>query len=236
MKRFCTVCGAENSDRSRFCSACGHAMNNEAPQPAVFTPDADGKFHWYYELSLWKNPTVFITCWKVFFFIIVGIALLLFFILVGEDGFAQAAGLFTKFVGYGTGGMTVLLGVSYALYAAIQGGKYCVVFEMDNKSVTHTQLAKQFKKAQVAAALATLAGAARGSLSMVSTGLLAGSRSSMTTKFDTVDRVKVSRRRNVIHLHAAFAWNQIYVQPENLDAVLTHILAFVPSTAKRKGV
>lgn len=239
MKRFCTYCGAENNSESRFCESCGKEMNPIAPQTAYssvgFAPAADGKYHWYYELSLWKNPTIFITCFKIFFFIIVGMSLLLFFILLG-DGFAEAAALFLKFVVFGTGGMTVLLGLGYAVYAAMQGGSYCVLFEMDGKSVTHTQLAKQFKKAQVLAALTTLAGAARGSLSMVGTGLLAGSRDSMTTKFDKVDSLKVVRRRNMIYLHAGFSWNQIYVQPELYDAVLEYILSYIPKTAKLKGV
>ena len=240
MKRFCGYCGAESKDEARFCESCGREMNSVALQQTVnstgFSPDADGNYHWYYELSLWKNPTIFITCWKIFTFIVLGMALLVFFLLLGEDGFTSAAAVFARFVAFGVGVMTVLLGLGYAVYAAIQGGSYCVVFEMDDKSVTHTQLAKQFKKAQVLAALTTLAGAARGSHSMMGPGLLAGSRDSMTTKFDKVDGVKAVRRRNVIYVHAGFGWNQIYVQPELFDAVLEYILAHIPQTAKLKGV
>lgn len=240
MKRFCGYCGAENKDEARFCESCGREMNPAALQQTTnstgFSPDADGNYHWYYELSLWKNPTIFITCWKIFTFIVLGMALLVFFLLLGEDGFTAAATVFVKFAAGGVGLMTGLLGLGYAVYAAMQGGSYCVVFEMDDKSVTHTQLAKQFKKAQVLAALTALAGAARGSLSMMGTGLLTGSRDSMTTKFEKVDSVKAVRRRNVIYLHAGFGWNQIYVQPELFDAVLAYILAHIPQTAKLKGV
>lgn len=240
MKRFCEYCGTENGGEARFCESCGREMNPTTAQQLTSSPhfysDADGNYHWYYELSLWKNPTIFITCWKIFTFIVLGMALFIFFLLLGEDGFAAAGAVFVKFVAFGVGLMTVLLGLGYAVYAAMQGGSYCVVFEMDDKSVTHTQLAKQFKKAQVIAALTVLAGASRGSLSMMGTGLLAGSRDSMTTKFDKVDGVKAAHRRNVIYLHAGFGWNQIYVQPELFGAVLEYILAHIPQTAKLKGV
>ncbi len=34
----------------------------------------DGKYRWTYELNLFKNPTVFVTVWLIFFFISLGIA------------------------------------------------------------------------------------------------------------------------------------------------------------------
>ena len=32
----------------------------------------DGKYHWYYEFKLMKNPTILFVLWKIFFWIFVG--------------------------------------------------------------------------------------------------------------------------------------------------------------------
>ncbi len=34
---------------------------------------ADGKYRWTYELSLWKDASIFLLVWKILFFVILGI-------------------------------------------------------------------------------------------------------------------------------------------------------------------
>lgn len=251
MAKFCESCGAEMDETARFCESCGAKaaaadarqvesrpdVRQAAPETerkGDFAPDATGKYHWYYELDMFKDPTVFITCFKVFTLVVGIMSVIMFFILLG-DGFMEAVLFFFKFFILGVCGMTVLLALGYVAYAAIQGGKYCVVFEMDGDSVTHTQLAKQFKRAQVVAGLAALIGASRGSLTMTGTGLLAGSRSSMSTHFRSVRAIRVKRRRGVIYLNSATGANQVYAEPEIFDAVLNYILPRIPDNAKREG-
>ena len=48
----------------------------------------------------------------------------------------------------------VLSIVSYLILAALYGGKYQVLFEMTEDSVTHIQMPKQFKKAENVTCLA----------------------------------------------------------------------------------
>lgn len=99
---------------------------------------ANGKYRWYYELNLFTNLTAFITVCKVFGGVIVFCGLLIGLLI--QEAFAYTVRFILLFWLYGFGGL------SYCIYAAVLGGKYCVVFEMDKKSVTHTQIAKQFKK------------------------------------------------------------------------------------------
>ena len=111
---FCTNCGREIPDGSRFCTDCGtpvgqapaggqqdrtdippqqsqqdQSQADGAPQeervPAAdgnaqgrqisreIILCSDGKYRWVYELSLFKNPTIFILVWKLFFFVLLGI-------------------------------------------------------------------------------------------------------------------------------------------------------------------
>lgn len=198
----------------------------------MLTSDKNGGYSWYYELNMYKNPTVFITLCKVFGGVIFGCGLLIG--LLSQQSFIDTLKFILIIWGCGFGGFLIIGGLSYVIYAAVQGGKYCVVFEMDKKQIVHTQLAKQFEKARVIAALTVLAGVAKGSPGLVGTGLLAGSRATMKTKFEIVDKIKVKRRRNVIYLHSGFEWNQIYICDEDFDTVLQYITERIPEKARNQ--
>lgn len=245
MKIYCANCGAETNCRSSFCESCGQLIKAQTktppPQSAGKTdggsrlvPDGDGKYRWNYELNLFTNPTVFITLCKLFGGVILGCGL--FIGLLSGQEFAETLRFILVVWGLGLGGFLVIGGLAYVVYSTVQGGKYCVIFEMDRKTVTHIQMQKQFEKAQVIAALTALTGAVEGSPSIAGTGILAGSRRSMTTRFDFVNKIKIKRCRHVIYLHEGLSWNQIYAPPDSFDAVLDYILSRIPETAKRKGI
>lgn len=198
--------------------------------------DSNGKYNWYYELNLFKKPTALITVFKVFGGIVLGCGLLLglLFMCMG-NGFGKSVQFMISFWLIGFAFIVVLGGMGYCIYAGIQGGKYCVEFEMDKKSVTHTQHAKQFKKAQGLATVLQIMGVLTGSSRMVGSGILVGGHNSVVTKFKQVNKIKVKRRRNVIYLHA-YEWNQIYVEKEDFDIVLENIIKYIPDSAKRIGL
>ena len=95
-------------------------------------------------------------------------------------------------------GLTIL---GVLLVAAKYGGKYIVLFEMDEKGIVHMQEPKQFKKAQRLGAVTAMAGAAGGSLSTAGTGMLAASRNSSTSEFSKVRKVKPRRWLHVIKVN-----------------------------------
>lgn len=235
---YCPKCGARADDNARFCGSCASELpRSAAPEQTAgggeFVPGANGKYYWYYELNMFKNPTILLTLIKVFGGIFVGIYLLVLLASMGNPGFDFFE--LTRTFGLIIAGFLMFVTLVYFLYAAVVlGSKYCVVFEMDKKTVTHTQLAKQFQRAQAAAGITVLLGMARGSLSTMATGMLAGSRGSMTTEFALVSRVRVRRRRNVIYLKEGFSWNQIYVPSEHFDEALRFMLSRIPPSAKYK--
>ena len=98
-------------------------------------------------MSLFKNPTVIVMIWKIFFFVILGIFLFMLVLdLINEDLDGERLIGTLSFFGIFLIGMTVIVGISYLIYAAVMGGKYIVMFEMDEKGVNHMQLPKQAKK------------------------------------------------------------------------------------------
>ncbi|MBR7082902.1 MAG: zinc ribbon domain-containing protein, partial [Clostridia bacterium] len=131
---------------------------------------SDGKYRWKYEMSLVKNPTIFFTVWKIFFFIILAGFVIGFFVSLGKRDFFWS-GFLGMLGGYGIalGVMTVLTALACLLYAAIMG-KYSVEFEMDENGVLHTQNPAQHKKAKKLGAATMIAGAASGRPSIAMAG------------------------------------------------------------------
>ena len=194
----------------------------------------DGKYRWVYEMSLWKNPTVFILIWKIFFFIILGIfAFIVIFDIVDWGEFSSERFFESlKFCGYFVIGMTVVVGISYAIYAAVMGGKYVVEFTMDEKGVRHRQLESQAKKGKTIGKAAAAASFATGRLSAVGTGV-AAQRSEMYSAFSKTRKVKAYPGRNLIKVNEVLNHNQVYAQKEDFDFVKDYIISHCENLKKR---
>ncbi len=191
----------------------------------------DGVYRWTCEFSMYRNPAILFTVWKA-----MGLSFGIVWLFIAgldlfENGFdaqgqLQTAGVFLLiFAGVGI----VIGGLAYLIVAAVHGGKYCVVFEMNTQGVRHSQLPKQFKKAQVLGAIAALAGAAGGSFTATGAGMLAASRSTMYTEFAKVRGGRVARKRSTIYLNERLERNQIYAEPQDFDFVLWFIRSHVPA-------
>lgn len=96
------------------------------------------------EFSFWRNPAILITAAKVLL-ISPFIPALFTFVITFVDGFGAAFGIASKIFGYGILLMAGLLAVAvaYLLLGLIYGGKYFVLFKMDDKGVNHIQLDKR---------------------------------------------------------------------------------------------
>lgn len=182
----------------------------------------DGVLRWTHELSLWKSQSVFLTTWKILAGVVCALALFMFFLEL-ENGFVSAGLLFLRFAVIGIIGATILLLIAYALVAVVQGGTYNVLFEMDEQGVKHTQLQKQFERAQVLAFIGMLAGAAAANPTVVGTNMLASSKASSYSKFSSVTKIVAKPQRNTIYVNSTLEHNQIYADPSQFAFVLDFI-------------
>lgn len=202
-------------------------MNENRPQISKtrhIEQGNDGIYRWVYELKLLKNPVILFTVWKILVGIFVGIWLLITLLSAGDKGF-WFNGFWKETKGFLLLIMAILLlsTVAYLGYALVMGGKYCVLFEMDEKGVRHTQVPKQFSKAQVLSLITILSGVAAENVGTIGTGLLSGSRQSMYSEWATVKSIGVYPRRNLIKVNALLNKNQVYVEDDDFEFVRQYI-------------
>lgn len=195
--------------------------------------DKDGVYRWVYEFNLFTNPTILFTVLKILLgIVVVGIVIMLVGMVPDlARGYANGSDVVDtlRFGGIFILFFFVLTCVGYAVYAVMQGGKYCVVFTMDESGITHKQLPRQFEKAQVISALNVVAGIATGSPTQVGTGFITATRNSISSDFAAVRSVKGSKPLRVIKVNEPLAKNQVYVDADDYDFVFNYICDHCPN-------
>ena len=184
----------------------------------------DGKYRWYFEFDMLRNPTILITVYKV-----MGLAALIVF------GFMVLADLFddwrftamdpdeTKIVVYLVLFFIVLILVSYMILAYMYGWKYIVLFEMNEEGIAHIQLPKQTKKANAIGWLTMMAGAAANNLTTAGIGMNVMNKNRATYTFSRARKVVAKKSRHVIYLNETLERGQIYAEDPDFDFVFDFI-------------
>ena len=224
------------------------ADSGEAPTPSAEEPVRgrerpspniercpDGAYRWIYEFSMRRNPVILLTILKVF--ALVCAALWVFLVVLAlTDGDPFFASLWSqgKFALLIFAIFAVLTIPAYFIVTAINGGKYIVLFEMDENGITHTQEPRQFSKAQGLQWLAAMAGAALHDPALAGAGFLGATRNGLRSDFAKLRSIKVLRRWNTVKLNQPLAKNQVYAQPEDMDFVLDFIRARLPAGTKER--
>ncbi|MCR4744869.1 MAG: zinc ribbon domain-containing protein [Lachnospiraceae bacterium] len=248
--KFCFNCGADNRQQMR--PAAQANVNNRQIRPAeqgnynrrqngqivgeYVSPNIvlgpDGYYRWYYEMNMISNPTLLITVMKALL-LTVGItcALVLIIGLATGGGLDSIKGMLVCFAII-TPIFLIIGAIAYLIVAAMNGGKYMVLFEMNEEGVIHNQMPSQFKKAQAIGWLGMLVGSATGNLTMVGQGLVTASKYSTSSSFRNVTSVKVNRSRNTIYVNEVLTKNQVYAQNEDFPFVEKFIFDHCPGAKK----
>ncbi len=249
----CENCGRTLSEDAKFCEDCGTPVvwENTAPnlidpeiakqQPTVqigpgITQSKDGIFRWTHEVNMYKNPVLIFTIWKIFMLSALFPGLLVFFLQIG-NGFVEAVLTFFHIFGLVAAIMTALILIAYYLVIApINGGRYCVIFEMDKAGIKHIQMKKQFKKSQALSVLGILAGIMAGNPTVAGANLMAGAKQSTYSRFTLVRKITVERKHHTIKVNSSdMIHNQIYAADEDFSFILDYILQHCPKNIKVKG-
>jgi hypothetical protein len=245
---FCENCGARLTDGARFCENCGTPVGGvsagkpvdtrtsaQLPAGSSIALGEDGTYRWVFEYSLWRDPTVFLTVFKVFAGVGLGLVVLtgVFDLFDGNWDIVDLADRL-RFDAVILAIACGLALVGYVVFALMQGGKYCVMFTMDEESVEYRPLPKEMKRAEAIGALNVLMGLAAGNATQVGIGLTSAAANAMTSNFANVRSIQGYPRRGVIKVNEPFAKNQVYVEKNDYDFVFGFICDRCPR-AKIRG-
>lgn len=183
----------------------------------------DGKYRWVYELDLYKSSAVFYEVWRVMGGICLVVALLNFVLGWMEGSFMDGLRSAAETGGIVLGIMFVLTVIGYLVFSFMVNGKYCVVFEMDEKGINHKQHQKHVKKSQLLGAITAIAGAASGRPGVAGTGILAAARTSMYSGFDDVKELEILPKQNLIRVNETLSRNQVYAADEDFAFVADYL-------------
>ena len=195
----------------------------------------DGKYRWAYELSLYKNPHLLFLIWKIMGGVVAGVSLFLMIVQLfsGNTSFEELI-VFPLQLFFGIGALMFVLGaIGYFVYALIMGGKYCVIFEMDENGVNHKQTADQAKKARKISKATTGAGLATGRLTTIGIGINSA-RTEMYSDFERVRKIKAYPKTNVIKVNGRLSRNQVYAEKEDFDFVKNYIVEHCKNAKPQK--
>lgn len=184
----------------------------------------DGVYRWVYEYDLWKNHTVILEIEKFFFLACMGIMVIQGLIEIPQKGFIKALISAAQEAGILLGIMSVLLVISYPIYCLLSNGKYCVLFEMDDKGIMHTRMEKKVKREDLVEWLWTANEILDSRLLSTSLSIATASEASMETVFSEVRKMSVLEKGKTITLVCRITRNQVYVPAEKFEFVKKYIL------------
>lgn len=205
------------------------ATQGGAPDPFRVTLCEDGVYRWIHEYNMFKNPTILYTVYKVMFMSVAIVAIIGFIIMLlsGDLEWPPFQDFSWENSKYGIIVMAfvifVLPLIGYLIVAKLYGGKYMVLFEMDEETIAFHQMEQTFKKSQAISWLTGLAGVATGNLAMTGMSMANSTRQSMVSEYPKVRKIIPRKRRGLIKVNHRFLHNQIYVCQEDFDFVLKYL-------------
>ena len=189
----------------------------------------DGVYRWGYELNIVTNPVILLMFVK---FIVVFCAVIFCFDVFSDWGsynFSERLVDNARMVCLLALAMIALVWVSMiVLQAVVYGGRYRVVFEMDDEGVLHRQVNSQFLKSKKVSFAGFVMGLVAGKPGVAGANLLAATKSSSYSAFSKVKSVKPKRWLHTIKVNETLEKNQVYVPSEDFDAVYQYILERCP--------
>ena len=191
---------------------------------------ADGVYRWVYAFDMRRNPTLLFTVWRVLG-IAFGAAFALMLLIDAVGGDLSPESFLSLLKGFGIllAVFLVIGWIAYRIVAHAYGGRYLVLFEMDETGVTHRQMPGQFETAQ---AMAWLSAMTASDVGGVGRGLAAAGKSESRVRFSELRGVRVLRRRDTVKLNERLERSQVYALPEDFDFVVDYILARTPDAAR----
>ena len=223
----CPYCGFELPENSALCEHCGGLAQGVKISDNIRLCD-DGKYRWVYEVNLWKNASALLETVRFLFLVSLGSGVLLFLFRLGDGDLAYALKGAAEDAGVLFAIMTGLLLLSYPVYAILMGGKYAVLFEMDEKQIEHIQMEKQVKREELVDWLWSINEVIESGALATGLSVRTAESTALISEYEYVKKLRLNPKRNLISVKGPMTANQVYAAPEDLEFVWNHLKEHCP--------
>lgn len=211
---------SENKERT-------DAVQPAAPQSDDVLLCADGTYRWVYELPMRKSFFLLFEVWRVL--LIAGLIPFVLVVLFNYGSFLERLKSAGITFGIVFGILAVLSVPAYWIVTKANNGKYTVLFEMDEKYISHSQI--KTEKAEALNILTMLVGGAAGNMTASGIGMMQMGGGSLTCRYDKVRKLKGIRRKHLIKVHTLLKRNQVYIKDSDFDLVFDYLKDHCPNAA-----
>jgi len=209
-----------NPDHDAMTDPQGEASDPSTEQVSENVMRHGDEYRWVHDVNLWRDTMLLSILLKIILFAPLVPALLLMVVETLEGSPVQGLQVSAQAYAIIAGIMLGLFIIAYPLYVLLHGGRYSILFEMDDEGVDHIEMPSRVGRTDLLARVGFMAGLASGNPTVAGSGLLALSRKRMHTPFSRVRKVVVYERKRVIKLIARdLTRNLIYAQTADFDLI-----------------
>ncbi len=177
-------------------------------------------YRWVYDVNLWKDTILPVMFIRILLLAALAPALVLFAVtaLEGEPG--KGLLLFIQVYGMTACGLIALFIVVYPVFIVIKGGRYSILFEMDDHGIRHIEMPRTARRSEVMSWAGFAAGVLAKNPTLMGSSLLAGSKSQSYSAFQNVRKIIHHKRKGVMRLICRdMTRNLIYLHPADAEFV-----------------
>ena len=186
---------------------------------------------WIYELPMHNSFFLLFEVWRA-----LGISALILCLCFLPFALFSGEGLASVLQSFGiialVFGILLLISIpAYLIVTKANNGLYTVLFEMDDRGISHTQI--KTDKARALELLTAFVSSQAKSPSASAASILSASGGSLYTAFADVRTIRAEKEKHLIRLNCRFQRNQIYAADSSFDTVYQYIVTHCPNAAVR---
>lgn len=193
----------------------------------------DGKYRWAYNFNLYTNLMYLRRLWRVALRVVVCVWLFVMTVLIASYGFVLNGVLSVSgSILFATAIALACISLVYYIWAAIGGGRYCILFELDDRGIYNIHLPRQYTQTQIQSYIEQfIAGDSDGSQITYAAEL---SKKTICSDFRAISGINANEKRRIIKLYGPFAKNKIFTKGADFELVLGTISGNSSPQAKRR--
>ncbi len=183
------------------------------------------KYRWIYNVNLWTDTFVPVMVLKIFLLASLVPALIVFLANAFEGYPAEGLRAFITVYGISVGIVIALLIIAYPIFVLAKGGRYSILFEMDDQGINHIEIPPTVKHSDLMRWAGFATGLIAGNPTLMGANLLAMSKSQMYSTYSYISKVINYNRKGVMKIICTdMTRNLIYTQPADFDFVRQFII------------